>query len=220
MQSERSTLDRFIGRALGVDMTPSTDTVEQQTRTAENAFGLSLMFSGVRCILQYAVLPFLLPLVGIATEAATPLLMIISVLAMISIVFSLRRFWRIGYKYRWQYLVVAVTALTLLAAFLVFDLINLGAVCLGTGHSRTETGQLIVATARVIVVGGRIRFFDQVGFQHSLDSAVQCARSHLNLAICDRAHILHDGVAVLLFAAQCQQDVKHGGRERQQVIGK
>ena len=31
---------------------------ESATRGAENALTLSLMFSGVRCLLQYALLPF------------------------------------------------------------------------------------------------------------------------------------------------------------------
>ena len=51
-------------------------------RGAENALTISLMFSGLRCILQYAVLPFLLPIAGIAADATIPILLIINVLAM------------------------------------------------------------------------------------------------------------------------------------------
>ncbi len=94
-------------------------------RGAENALTLSLMFSGARCILQYALLPFLLPIIGIASEATLPILLLINVLAMISIFFSLRRFWTIGYAHRWRYLVVAAAALFLLAAFTVYDILKL-----------------------------------------------------------------------------------------------
>ena len=97
-------------------------------RGAENALTLSLMFSGARCILQYALLPFLLPVVGIAADATVPILLLINLAAMVSIYFSLRRFWTIGYAHRWRYLVVALAALVLLAAFTAYDILKLGAI--------------------------------------------------------------------------------------------
>lgn len=97
------------------------------TRKAENALTLSLAFSGARCILQYAVLPFLLPLVGVAADATIPILLLINLAAMASIYFSLRRFWTIGYAHRWRYLMVAAAALVLLAAFTAYDIVKLGA---------------------------------------------------------------------------------------------
>lgn len=97
-------------------------------RGAENALTLSLMFSGARCILQYALLPFLLPVIGIAADATVPILLLINVAAMLSIFFSLRRFWTIGYAHRWRYLVVAAAALALLAAFTGYDILKLNAI--------------------------------------------------------------------------------------------
>ena len=44
---------------------------------------------------------------------------------MASIFLSLRRFWTIGYKHRWSYLVVALAALTLLIAFTAYDIAKL-----------------------------------------------------------------------------------------------
>lgn len=101
--------------------------VGETERGAENALTLSLLFSGARCILQYVLLPFLLPAVGVAADATVPILLVINVLAMISIYFSLRRFWTILYAHRWRYLVVALTALTLLAAFTIYDIAKLAA---------------------------------------------------------------------------------------------
>ena len=95
--------------------------------SAENALTLSLLFSGARCILQYVLLPFLLPLAGIAADATVPILLVINLVAMVSIYFSLRRFWTILYAHRWRYLVVAAAALTLLAAFTVYDIAKLTA---------------------------------------------------------------------------------------------
>ncbi|MEM6526942.1 MAG: hypothetical protein AAF653_01535, partial [Chloroflexota bacterium] len=52
---------------------------------------------------------------------AVPILMSINILAMISVIFSLRRFWRVRYSYRWVYFGVAVVALFLLGMFLYLD---------------------------------------------------------------------------------------------------
>ncbi len=100
---------------------------ESATRGAENALTLSLLFSGARCLLQYALLPFLLPIVGIAADATVPILLLINLIAMFSIFFSLRRFWSVGYKHRWRYLVVAAAALVLLVAFTIYDILKIGA---------------------------------------------------------------------------------------------
>ncbi len=126
MSVERA--DSFMGRLLFISerQAPmSADMVSSQTRQAENALTLSLLFSGARCIAQYALLPFLLPIVGVAAEATIPILLLINLIAMVSIFFSLRRFWTIGYKHRWPYLVVACAALTLLIAFTVYDIAKL-----------------------------------------------------------------------------------------------
>ena len=121
-----SRADSIMSRLLFVS--PAADLTASQTRRAENALTLSLMFSGLRCILQYVLLSFLLPIVGVAADAAVPVLLLINLIAMASIFFSLRRFWTIGYKHRWGYLAVALTALTLLLAFTLHDLMKLQAV--------------------------------------------------------------------------------------------
>ena len=118
-----SQLDLIVARLLFVDVQPNPDTTKtNMQRRAERVFGLSLLFSGVRCVLQYVVLPFVLPLLGIASDAAVPLMLGISILAVLSIIVSLRRFWSIGYSYRWHYLVVAMVAISLLCVFIVLDL--------------------------------------------------------------------------------------------------
>lgn len=96
-----------------------------QTRRAENALTISLLFSGFRCIFQYALLPFLLPIIGVAADATVPILLLINLIAIVSIFLSLRRFWTIGYKHRWSYLLVALAALTLLIAFTAYDIAKL-----------------------------------------------------------------------------------------------
>jgi hypothetical protein len=114
--------DRLMSRLLFVPpLEPSVDEAAT-TRRAERAFTLSLMFSGVRCLLQYAVLPFVLPVLGIAAGAASYINLVITVLAVVSIIASLRRFWRVGYRYRWQYLGVALVTLVIFAFYIQMDL--------------------------------------------------------------------------------------------------
>ena len=123
-----SRADHIMSRLLFINPAAATgNDAALQTRRAENALSLSLMFSGMRCILQYVLLPFLLPIVGVAADAAAPILLLINLIAIASIFFSLRRFWTIGYKRRWAYLVVALAALTLLTAFTLYDLMKLQA---------------------------------------------------------------------------------------------
>ncbi len=112
---------------IGPGRTAAWDDVGAASRGAENALTFSLLFSGARCLLQYVLLPFLLPIAGVAADLATPLLLLVNLVAVISIFFSLRRFWTIGYAHRWRYLLVAATALALLFAFTVYDIIKLQA---------------------------------------------------------------------------------------------
>jgi uncharacterized membrane protein YozB (DUF420 family) len=102
----------------------STSYPAQETRDtpAERAFGFALVFSGIRCILQYAILPFALPILGIAGDVAVQISVVINVIAMISILYSVRRVWRINYRYKRVYLAVGATAFVILCAFLFLDL--------------------------------------------------------------------------------------------------
>ena len=119
-------LDRLIGRVLLVPEPAPVASSATTDSTGERAFGFSLVFSGIRCILQYAILPFVLPLVGVASDAAVPITMVLSLVAILSMIASLRRFWRIDYKYKWQYLALAIPMLGILIGFLVLDFQSLG----------------------------------------------------------------------------------------------
>lgn len=123
-----SRADGFMSRLLLIDQRGRISAASDetaQTRRAENALTISLLFSGIRCILQYVLLPFLLPIIGVAADATAPILLLINLIAMVSIFLSLRRFWTIGYKHRWSYLLVALAALTLLVAFTAYDIAKL-----------------------------------------------------------------------------------------------
>ena len=93
--TDMSRADNFMSRLLFIDqrsLHAAAAAEIAQTRRAENALTISLLFSGVRCILQYVVLPFFLPIFGVAADATVPILLLINLIAMVSIFLSLRRF--------------------------------------------------------------------------------------------------------------------------------
>jgi hypothetical protein len=93
-----------------------------ETENAERAFSLSLIFSGVRCILQYVVLPFILPVIGIAGDFSVVIGLVINVMALSAIIYSIRTFFKVNYKHKWRYLPVGLFAIVLLSAFLLLDI--------------------------------------------------------------------------------------------------
>lgn len=124
MQNTLNQLDTVIARLLFV--TPASEVYDDsRTTQAENAFSFALIFSGVRCVLMYAILPFVLPIIGVAGEFGLWIDLLINSIAIGAIIYSLRRFWKINYKRKWQYLPVALVALALLIAFIALDIITL-----------------------------------------------------------------------------------------------
>ena len=124
MQNTLSQIDNLIARLLFV--TPAETVYEERTTSkAENAFSFALIFSGVRCVIMYAILPFVLPLVGIAGNFGLWIDIVINTIAIGAIIYSLRRFWKINYKRKWQYFPVAIVALVLLIAFIALDISTL-----------------------------------------------------------------------------------------------
>lgn len=63
---------------------------------------MPLLVAGLRCIVRYIVLPFVVPLLGVATGATLGIatgvslgvLLLLDVIAVIAIVATLRRLWR------------------------------------------------------------------------------------------------------------------------------
>lgn len=122
----QQTLDTLIGRLLFVPSRPvSTEEIPQVSANAERTFNASIAVSAVRCIIQYVILPFVLPVIGVTTRAAIPISLTINIIAIGAIVLSLRRFWLVNYKGKWTYLGIASAALCLLIVFIAADLIHL-----------------------------------------------------------------------------------------------
>ena len=117
MQSSQTRLDQFVGRLLMVKPPQPAIPLPDESN-AQRAFNYSLIFTGIQCTLQYIVFPFILPLLGVAASITLPLLIGINVLAIVSMIFSLRRFWQINYKYKWVYLLMALVLIATQVAFI------------------------------------------------------------------------------------------------------
>jgi hypothetical protein len=113
------TMDRAVARVLRVQPR-SLVPREAVASTSSRPFETALLVSAVRCTARYIVLPFVLPLLGVATGATLGILLTLDVIAAIAIVATLRRLWRLQHPRRWQYLPVAL-ALEVLVGFLVMS---------------------------------------------------------------------------------------------------
>ena len=81
----------------------------------------SIWLSAIRCIIMYAVLPALAPLVGWIGVLARPLSIALVLAATVLSVHSLRRVWLADWEHRWAYTAFIAVVLVLLAVVLVFD---------------------------------------------------------------------------------------------------
>ncbi len=108
----RSPLDRIVRQALLI-----------QDASPRAMFELrgSLVLSAVRCVLTYAVIPLVVPLIGWAGVLAAPLSLALSSVAIVLAVTSLRRVWMADYRHRWPYTAFIVAAVVLLTIVIVGD---------------------------------------------------------------------------------------------------
>lgn len=81
----------------------------------------SIWLSGIRCIITYAVLPALAPVVGWIGVLARPLSVLLVLAAMVLSVHSLRRVWLADWSARWAYTAFISVVLVLLTIVLVVD---------------------------------------------------------------------------------------------------
>jgi hypothetical protein len=113
-------LDRAVARVLFVQPRPAVEP-SGLAQASGQPFGTPLLISAVRCTVGYIVVPFVLPLLGMATGAAFGVLLVLDAIAAISIVITLRRLWQLQHPRRWQYLPLALILAALFAFFLLSD---------------------------------------------------------------------------------------------------
>ena len=115
-----SSTDQFMRRLLRLPEGRTSTAAE-----ARSAFQKSLLISTTRCLLMYIVFPFVLPAIGIAKGVGPYIGVVIGILAMVSITYSIRRFWRADHSKRWHYTIFGTTIICFLIVLAVEDLASI-----------------------------------------------------------------------------------------------
>ena len=116
----RSAADRFMRRLLRLPEGTTSTAAE-----ARSAFQTSLVVTTCRCLLMYIILPFVLPAVGIAQGVGPAIAIPVGILAIVSIVYSIRRFWRADHSKRWHYTIFGTIIIGFLIYLTIADTIDL-----------------------------------------------------------------------------------------------
>lgn len=117
----RSSADRFMRRLLRLPV----DAPKASAHDAHKAFQTSLLVATVRCTLMYLVFPFVLPIIGVASGVGPWIGIPISVVAIVAISMSIRRFWRADHSKRWHYTVLGTVVIGFMIVLIVKDVSDL-----------------------------------------------------------------------------------------------
>lgn len=98
------------------ELTPATS---EDLGRARAVVGSSMLFVAVRCTLQYIVLPFVLPVFGLADTVSVSLSAIVELFALGLIAYNVRRLWHTDW--RWRYLGLSTLAVLCIGIFLYLD---------------------------------------------------------------------------------------------------
>lgn len=88
---------------------------------AQKAFNWAIVISGIRCLIAYILLPFIIPIVGIAEGVGPWLGIAIGLVAIAANVFSIRRFSRSTHRLRRPVIAINYVVIGLLLVMLGID---------------------------------------------------------------------------------------------------
>jgi hypothetical protein len=92
-----------------------------EVKRSDRLMGGYILFVAVRCTLQYILLPFALPLIGLSSSISVALAAAIDVMALGMIAYNIRRLWNTSW--RWRYVALSVIMVAILVVFLYNDFI-------------------------------------------------------------------------------------------------
>ena len=93
--------------------------------TATRTFSVSMVVSGVRCVLAYVVFPWLLPVLGVTGGVGPGVGLAIGTVAIGFNVWSIFRFWRADHRLKWLVVSINVAVIVLLLILVGFDVADL-----------------------------------------------------------------------------------------------
>jgi len=103
----------------------TTATTADEQVEAGRIFSLSLVISGTRCLLTYIILPWVLPLLGLAKGVGPAVSLAVGVVAIAFNVLSIQRFQRSGHRWRYPLMVLNSTVIAFLLFLVVTDIADL-----------------------------------------------------------------------------------------------
>ena len=95
---------------------PPTDS---DIKRGDRLMGGSLLFVACRCTLQYVILPFVLPFIGLSSTFSIVISTILELIALIVIIYNIQRLWHTSW--RWRYIGLSVFTVTIILIFLYYD---------------------------------------------------------------------------------------------------
>lgn len=110
--ADRGAMDRFVRQVLLIE-----DAAPQALFDLRG----SLVLSAIRCVITYALVPLLVPVISWAGVLATPVSIALALVAIVLAVRSLRRVWLADYRHRWAYTAFIAVAFGLLVTVIVID---------------------------------------------------------------------------------------------------
>ena len=109
---ERSAVDRIVRQLLLIgDASP---------RALFDLKG-SMLIAGARCTITYIIIPFGAPVIAVLGILGTPLSLVLSLVAVVMAISSLRRVWLADYEHRYIYSSFILVAVVLLTVVIVGD---------------------------------------------------------------------------------------------------
>ena len=114
--TSQSSADRFMRRVLRLPVDGPTATAAE----AQKAFQTSILVAAFRCLVMYIFFPFVLPAIGVARGVGPWVGLTISIVAIVAIVMSMRRFWRADHSKRWHYTVLGGAVM----GFMIFEIVR------------------------------------------------------------------------------------------------
>lgn len=119
-----SASDAFACKVLRVQKTESTSAAQE---SAQAIFSYSMALSGLRCIISYVIMPFVLPALGLGAAATLgPAIGIpVGILAIAFDIKGMRRFFSVQYKYRWQMAWIYLSIISLISYLVLADIYSL-----------------------------------------------------------------------------------------------
>lgn len=97
----------------------------EKLQSAQRSFSISMVISGIRCVLTYVILPFVTPFVGLAPGVGPGLGVAVGTVAIAANVFSMRRFWRLRHPWRKPITVLHLGVIAFLLVLVTLDTLDL-----------------------------------------------------------------------------------------------